>query len=130
MYMDGLREVNPSLLAYLSYMTERLIYMRGLLKTTGILYLHCDPTTSHYLKIMLDAILGHKNFQNEIVWCYTGPGSLNMRQFNRKHDLIYWYSVGRKWVFNVEDVRLLYKDAMQKRRYRRFTRITRVTQCG
>ncbi len=96
-------------LAYLSYMAERLAEMKRLLKPTGSIYLHCDPTMSHYLKIVMDGIFGHKNFRNEIVWCYTGPGSPGMRQFNRKHDIILWYSIGEKWVFNAKSVRIPHK---------------------
>ena len=63
LWMGALRKTNPALLAYLSYMTERLLIMRGLLKPTGSIYLHCDSTASHYIKVMLDAIFGHKNFE-------------------------------------------------------------------
>jgi len=65
---------------------------------------------SHYLKLLLDCIFGEKNFRNEIVWCYTGPGSPKMRQFNRKHDTILWYSKGMAWIFNANDTRVPHKD--------------------
>jgi len=58
--------------SYLIYMSMRLLEMRRILKPTGSIYLHCDPTMSHYLKLVMDAIFGHKNFRNEIVWHYTG----------------------------------------------------------
>ena len=61
----------------------------------------------------MDAIFGEKNFRNEIVWCYTGPGSPYMRQFNRKHDTLFWYSKGKKWTFNRDDMRVPYKDPNQ-----------------
>ena len=95
--------------AYITYMTQRLIEMHRVLKPDGSLYLHVDPTASHYLKIILDAIFGKGNFRNEIVWCYHGPGSPNMRQFNRKTDHILWYSKGDTWTFNKDAVRLAYK---------------------
>ena len=61
--------VGPSrMLAYLTYMAERLEHMHRLLQPTGNLYLHCDPTASHYLKILLAAVFGPKNFRNEITW--------------------------------------------------------------
>ena len=60
--------------AYLSFMEPRLIEMKRLLKDTGSIYLHCDPTASHYLKLLMDSVFGRKNLRNEIVWCYTGPG--------------------------------------------------------
>ena len=68
LWMNALRNTQPRLLAYLSYMVERLLYMKVILKPTGSLYLHCDPTASHYIKVMVDAIFGHDNFRNEITW--------------------------------------------------------------
>ena len=64
--------------SYLVYMAVRLLEMRRLLKPTGSIYLHCDPTMSHYLKLLMDAVFGHQNFRNEIIWCYspTGGGRL------------------------------------------------------
>ena len=89
MHPDG-----SGMLSYLSYMAERLAEMPRLLKDTGSIFLHCDPTASHYLKLLMDEIFGAKNFRNEIVWCYHGPGSPNMRQYNRKTDNIFWYNKG------------------------------------
>ena len=67
--LDALRETQPKLLAYLVYMTYRLLEMRRILSNDGSIYLHCDPTASHYLKVVMDGIFGHENFRNEIVWC-------------------------------------------------------------
>ncbi|MCY3858777.1 MAG: DNA methyltransferase [Gammaproteobacteria bacterium] len=92
--------------SYLIYMAVRLLEMKRLLKPTGSIYLHCDPTMSHYLKLMMDAVFGRRNFRNEIVWCYTGPGSPKMKQFNRKHDTIFWYSNSETWTFNADSVRI------------------------
>ena len=61
-WMNALRNTQPRLLAYLSYMTERLLPIKGILKPTGSIYLHCDPTASHYLKCLMDGIFGHQNF--------------------------------------------------------------------
>ncbi len=77
--------------AYLSMMAVRLIELHRVLKSSGSLYLHCDPNASHYLKIVLDAIFGDKNFQNEIIWCYK-TGGATKRRFARKHDVILFYS--------------------------------------
>ena len=77
--------------AFLSFMGVRLMEMRRILKPTGSLYLHCDPTASHYLKAMLDAVFGRRQFRNEIVWVYTGPGNTT-RWFPRKHDIILFYA--------------------------------------
>ena len=100
------------MMAYLTYMSQRIIEMHRILKPTGSLYLHCDPAASHYLKLLLDCIFVDRGgtFRNEIIWCYTGPGSPKMRQFNRKHDTIFWYTKGKKWTFNKDSVRLPYKD--------------------
>ncbi|MDE0679872.1 MAG: DNA methyltransferase, partial [Gammaproteobacteria bacterium] len=64
--------LNTSDKSYLIYMAVRLLEMRRVLKETGSIYLHCDPTMSHYLKLVMDAIFGRKAFRNEIVWCYRG----------------------------------------------------------
>lgn len=99
-----------SAMSYLIYMAVRILEMRRILKDTGSIYLHCDPTMSHYLKMVLDAVFGIKNFRNEIIWCYTGPGSPNLRQFSRKHDVILWYSGGAgTWTFNRDAVRIPHK---------------------
>ena len=103
------------LAAFLCFMGVRLIEMRRILKDTGSLYLHCDPTASHYLKSLMDAIFGDRSFRNEIVWAYTGPGSPRMRQFNRKHDIIFWYAKGRSWTFNSDEVRLPYETSTVSR---------------
>jgi DNA modification methylase len=79
------------LLAYLCMMAPRLLEMRRALKPTGSIYLHCDPTASHYLKLLMDAVFGAKNFQNEIVWAYKSGGATK-RRFGRKHDVLFFYS--------------------------------------
>ena len=65
---------DQGLLNYLMYMTQRLVRMKRILKPTGSIYFHCDPTASHYIKVIMDGIFGRKNFRNEIVWCYRGGG--------------------------------------------------------
>lgn len=77
--------------AYLTYMAQRIIEMHRILKDTGSFYLHCDPTASHYLKIILDEIFGKENFQNEIIWQYYMGGKPS-KAFARKHDVILFYS--------------------------------------
>ncbi len=66
-----------NLMAYLVNMTPRLAELHKVLKPTGSLYLHCDPTASHYLKIMLDQLFGPKNFRNEIIWRRTGAHTVH-----------------------------------------------------
>ncbi len=93
--------------AYLVMMTARLAELHRVLKQTGSLYLHCDPTASHYLKIILDTIFGGKNFRNEIVWCYRRYTAASNR-FQRIHDIIFFYGKSEKSVFN--DIRIPYTD--------------------
>lgn len=96
--------------AYLVMMTVRLIELRRVLKSTGSLYLHCDPTASHYLKIVLDTVFGIKNFRNEIAWCYSGP-SRATKDFPRKHDIIFRYSKTEDRLFNIQ--RIPYKKGLR-----------------
>lgn len=79
------------MLAYLSMMTPRLIELRRVLKATGSIFLHCDPTASHYLKLLLDGIFGSVNFKNEIIWHYRKWPS-GKYAFQRNHDIILFYS--------------------------------------
>ena len=92
--------------SYLAYMAVRLIELQRVLKPTGSLWLHCDHTMSHHLKLVLDAVFGKRNFRNEVVWCYTGPGSPGQGQFPRKHDTLFWYSNSAEWTFNPDAVRI------------------------
>ena len=80
------------LLNYLMYMTERLIGLRDILKPTGSIYFHCDPTASHYIKVIMDGVFGRKNFRNEIIWDYTFRLMDLKRIYNRKHDVILFYA--------------------------------------
>ena len=97
------------MLSYTSYMAERLFIMHRILKDTGSIYLHCDPYASHYLKLVMDAIFGEKNYRNQIVWCYAGGGTPKS-DYPRKHDIIFHYSKGTNVTFNVE-YGLVYPDA-------------------
>jgi site-specific DNA-methyltransferase (adenine-specific) len=80
-----------AMMAYLAMMAVRLIELHRVLKPTGSLYLHCDPTASHYLKLVLDAVFGLDNFRNEIIWCYR-KWSITQGQFVRNHDTLFFYS--------------------------------------
>ena len=86
--------------AFLCYMAVRLIAMRRVLRDDGSIYLHCDPTASHYLKELLDAIFGRKNFRNEIVWCYPPGGRAPKYGFHKKHDILLYYSKGEEPTFH------------------------------
>ena len=87
-------------MAYLVNMAPRLAELHRVLKPTGSLYLHCDPTMSHYLKILLDAIFGAKMFRNEITWKRTSAHNDASRNFGNVHDVILRYARGLAPVFN------------------------------
>jgi site-specific DNA-methyltransferase (adenine-specific) len=95
--------------AYLTFMSARLKEMHRILKPTGSIYLHIDPTESHYLKVIMDLIFGEENFRNEIVWCYTGPSNIKTN-FPKKHDIILRYSKTNNYYFNIDAVRIPYKE--------------------
>jgi DNA modification methylase len=100
---------------YLIMMAVRLVELRRVLKLTGSLYLHCDPTASHYLKVILDRIFGLRNFRNEIIWKRTNAHNA-AKQYGRIHDTLLFYSKGEGYCWN--DIRTPYGDE-QMRRYRR-----------
>jgi DNA modification methylase len=85
--------------AYLVMMAVRLIELHRVLKPTGSLYLHCDPTASHYLKVILDQIFGPKNFRNEIIWKRTGAHS-SAKRWGPVHDVILFYTKGENYTWN------------------------------
>ena len=86
-----LEKSDPSTLAYLTYMTRRLARIRAAMKPTASIYLHCDPTASHYLKLAMDAVFGRGNFRNEVVWWYKGNAEPK-NFFPRKHDVLLYYA--------------------------------------
>lgn len=91
---------NAGLRAYLVYMAARLLACRTVLKETGSIYLHCDPTAGHYLKILMDAVFKAKNFRNDIAWAYKSRPQ-SKKYFGRKHDMILFYVKSEtKYTFN------------------------------
>lgn len=96
---DALRAMRTLLggsdmLAYLSMMAPRLVELRRTLKPTGSIYLHCDPTASHHLKLLLDAVFGVDRFLNEVIWHYQTSGGAPKKTLIRNHDTIFRYSKG------------------------------------
>lgn len=87
------------MMAYLAMMAVRLLELHRVLKPTGSLYLHCDPTASHYLKILLDAVFGRDKIANEIVWSRSLPHGNTLKKFGASHDVILFYrkSEGATW---------------------------------
>ena len=88
-----------AMMAYLVMMAPRLVELHRVLKPTGSLYLHCDPTASHYLKILLDAVFGARHFRNEVVWPRTNAHH-DAKRYGRIHDVILYYSRSLKPAWN------------------------------
>ncbi len=93
--------------AFLCWLGVRLLEMRRILADDGSLYLHIDHTAHAWVKTLLDAIFGRRNFRNEIVWCYAGGGQPT-KDFPRKHDTILRYAKSDKYTFNRNEVRVPY----------------------
>lgn len=91
------------MMAYLAMMAPRLIELRRVLKPTGSLYLHCDPTASHYLKMLLDAVFGAQAFRNEIIWKRTSSHN-DARKFADIHDCILYYAKASGTTWNPQHV--------------------------
>ena len=115
LWMNALRGTQPRLLAYLSYMVQRLVVMRGLLRPGGSIVLHCDTTASHYIKVMMDGIFHHDNFRNEIVWKRTSAHA-DAKRFGAVHDCLLYYAASDKAECRVPF--LPYDDAHVARRYK------------
>ena len=100
--MGAIRELvgTNQVMAYLVMMTIRLLELYRVLKPQGSLYLHCDPTMSHYLKIMLDMIFGGNNFRSEIIWSYRRWPS-KTQNYQNMHDVLFYYSKHEQPTFNV-----------------------------
>ncbi len=96
------------MLAYLCMMAPRLVELRRVLKSTGSMYLHCDPTASHYLKLLMDAVFDARNFRNEIIWQRTQAKSLMTRRLPQNHDVILAYQKGDLATWNEEAVYVPY----------------------
>jgi DNA methylase len=107
------------MMAYLAMMAIRLIELHRVLKSTGSLYLHCDPTASHYLKILLDGIFSPKNFRSEIIWKRSSAHSdakQGRKIHGHIHDVIFFYTNGTDWTWN--DLYTPYDESYVGRDYR------------
>lgn len=114
-----------SMKAYLIMMGLRLLEMQRLLKSTGSIYLHCDPTAGHYLKALMDAVFGAQQFRGSIVWKRHSAHNLGARQWPNLHDLLLMYSNGGNWLwnthyseFNEDYVLKTYRHVDEKGRYK------------
>ncbi|MBL8137117.1 MAG: restriction endonuclease [Acidobacteria bacterium] len=106
---------DTDMLAYLAMMAPRLVELRRVLKPTGSLYLHCDPTASHYLKLVLDAVFGPQQFRNEVIWKRTTAHS-SAKKFAPVHDVILYYAHSDKPTWN--SPRTGYEDAYLDKYYK------------
>ena len=97
--IDSVRGYDEPMAAYMSFMAVRLMEMRRILKPTGSIYLHCDPTANAYLRLLMDTIFGAENFRNEVVWSYRRWAGKS-RQYQRMHDTILFYSNGAEHTWN------------------------------
>ena len=108
--------ITKSDMSYLIYMAPRILEMHRLLKPTGTIYLHCDPTMSHYLKLVMDAVFGRKHFRNEITWHRTRGKGLNPKRYVQNCDRVLYYTKSDKWTWNqqYEAFEVGYGDDWQK----------------
>ena len=107
------------MMAYLVMMAVRLVELHRVLRPTGSLYLHCDPTASHYLKIILDTIFDVRNYRNELVWKRSdahNDGKQGAKQLGRVHDIIFFYTKSDVWTWNPVYTDL--PDSTQEKWYR------------
>ena len=88
------------MMAYLTMIAIRLIELYRVLKKTGTIYLHCDPTASHYLKLLIDSVFEKENYINEIIWRRTNAKSLAFTRYAKNHDIIFRYAKSDKWIWN------------------------------
>ena len=103
------------MMAYLTMMAQRMVELHRVLKDTGSIYLHCDPTASHYLKLLMDSVFGTKNFLNEVIWYYRGAGVPKSARA-RRHDVILWYAKNQeRHYFDPDPIRQPYAEATTER---------------
>jgi len=118
---DALRAFNlilgaSNMMAYLTMMAPRLQELRRVLKPTGSLYLHCDPTASHYLKVLLDMVFGAENFRSEIIWKRTSSHN-DSSDIGRTHDTVFYYSKSKDYIHNKQFQ--AYSEEYKNSHYRR-----------
>jgi DNA modification methylase len=106
---EGYHDEWPDMGSYLDMLYPRLTLMYKLLSPSGSLYLHLDWHANSYARLLLDEIFGYENLRNEIIWTYHGPSPIRSA-FNRKHDMILFYSKSNQYTFNVDQVRVPYSE--------------------
>lgn len=102
-FLNGLKNTQPDMAAYLAYMTERLLWIRRMMKPSAGVFLHCDDTASHYLKIVMDVVFGAQNFRNEITWKRRQDRhNLARKTMGRTVDTIFWYGMSPDHKYNIQ----------------------------
>jgi site-specific DNA-methyltransferase (adenine-specific) len=101
-FLQAMRGVlnDNDIMAYMAMMAVRMTEFRRVLKSTGSIYLHCDPTASHYLKLLMDLVFGHQNFRDEIVWQRTNAHNFKSKIYPRVHDVILFYTASSVYTYN------------------------------
>ena len=111
---------------YLVYMAARLLEMKRLLKASGSIYLHCDTTMGHYLKLLMDSMFGRASFRNDVAWCYRRMSDKRLKRFARCHDMILFYAMSKEAAFNADAVRDAYSESSRARAGYRKTSVGRI----
>ncbi len=114
-FLNGLVHLQPDMAAYLAYMTERLVWIRRMMKPSASVYLHCDDTAAHYLKIVMDALFGAKNMRAQIIWRRYGAHN-DAKKPGRVYDVLHYYALDGRGVWN--DVRLPLDPDYVRKAYR------------
>ncbi len=116
-FLDFIKNIyNTSSANYMHFMAIRLLELHRVLKEQGSIYLHCDNSMSHSLKLLMDIIFGKQNFRNEIVWAYK-HGGRGKSNFAKKHDTIFFYSRSKHYTFNYDDIIVAFESGMTKWSY-------------
>ena len=117
-YIDTIGNLHSTaMMSYITFMAQRVIEMHRILKPTGSLYYHCDPTAGHFVKLLLDGVFGRKNFRNECLWIYEDNAN-SKKYYNRKHDTIYFYTKSDNYYFNPYQImRPLSENTIKKFKY-------------
>lgn len=103
---------------YVYWMRPRIMELYRVLKDTGSFYYHCDWHASHYVKVMLDQVFDFNHFQNEVIWWYRG-GGVSKKRWGRRHDSLFFYTKGKSWTFNVDEVRTEYSaESLERLKYK------------
>ena len=110
------------MMAYITMMAQRMVELHRVLKPTGSIYLHCDPTASHYLKLLMDSVLGVTNFRNEIVWRYKKYQKANMQHFARNSDRVLYYRRSERATYSPVFIQLKKSKRYLKREWDKETK--------